>query len=446
MASSPRLTGAKSSSLPGRAALCRNGFVKIDRRVLARPPRPDPRGAALRLAGVRLPGRRGRGPRQGVDQGRPPGDLLEPASDRPDGRGGRGGGRGAATGARRRGRAGGPLPGPPGRASRHHPRDRSRRPLGSGGGERERRPGRRRLANHRLPGRARPGGVGGLAADHQRGRHPAGVARRRPHRAHAPAEPDHRPPRALLPVGQAHLRAARARRSLPGAAGGGPDGGARGRAAPRWWPGPACTPASSPTTSRPRPARAGLEPVEAVDLREGPGPVAEATRELVQIAPDSVLVAASREPRLAALLAGLQRRMPQARLFGGSGVLVGDPICQRRRSPAAARGGGGAGAHGSAPHAGCWRGSGPARGCGPQDPRRSGATSPCGWCSTRSRGPRAGAASARRADVVREALAPRAHRSPLGSYAVRPSGAVDGLGLALYRLEGDRFAPVRPLP
>ena len=191
--------------------------------------------------------------------------------------------------------------------------------------------------------------------------------------------------------------------------------------------------------------RAGLEPIEAVDLRKGPGPVAEATRELVQIAPDSVLVAASRSSGLAALLAGLQRRMPQARLFGGSGVLVGDRIASGGDplpplEAVAAR----------AP-------TGPtarrvlARIRNGQGLRTARPEALWGYESVRlvldsiARAQRA-AASARRADVVREALAPRAHRSPLGSYVVRPSGAVDGLGLALYRLEGDRFEPVRRLP
>ena len=137
--------------------------------------------------------------------------------------------------------------------------------------------------------------------------------------------------------------------------------------------------------------RAGLEPVEAIDLREGPGPVAEATRELVELAPDSVLVAAARSRSLAALLAGLQRRMPQARLFGGGGVLVGDPISSggdplppleavAARAPTS-----------RSRTAGRWPGSGPGRGCGPSAPRRSGATNPSAWCSTRFAGPSAAA-------------------------------------------------------
>ena len=191
--------------------------------------------------------------------------------------------------------------------------------------------------------------------------------------------------------------------------------------------------------------RAGLEPVEAIDLREGPGPVAEATRELVELAPDSVLVAAARSRSLAALLAGLQRRMPQARLFGGGGVLVGDPISSggdplppleavAARAPtsrpavrALARIRAGQGLRTVRPEA-LW-----------------------GYESVRLvldsiRRAQRGSGPARRGDVVREALSGRLRRSPLGAYSVRPTGAVEGLGLALYRLEGNRFAPVRRMP
>jgi hypothetical protein len=50
-----------------------------------------------------------------------------------------------------------------------------------------------------------------------------------------------------------------------------------------------------------------------------------------------------------------------------------------------------------------------------------------------------------RAEVVRAALTPRVRRSPIGTYEVRHNGAVEGLPMALYRLNGDRFEPVRTL-
>jgi hypothetical protein len=51
-----------------------------------------------------------------------------------------------------------------------------------------------------------------------------------------------------------------------------------------------------------------------------------------------------------------------------------------------------------------------------------------------------------RADVVSAALRPRERRGAIGPYAVRSNGAVEGLPLGLYRLEGDRFRLVRALP
>jgi ABC-type branched-subunit amino acid transport system substrate-binding protein len=50
-----------------------------------------------------------------------------------------------------------------------------------------------------------------------------------------------------------------------------------------------------------------------------------------------------------------------------------------------------------------------------------------------------------RADVIRAALRPRVRRSPIGTYQVRRNGAVEGLPMALYRLQGDRFEYLRTL-
>jgi hypothetical protein len=56
-----------------------------------------------------------------------------------------------------------------------------------------------------------------------------------------------------------------------------------------------------------------------------------------------------------------------------------------------------------------------------------------------------GGSRAERAGVIRAALRPRARSSPIGDYTVRQTGAVDGLPLALYRLQGDQFELGRTL-
>jgi hypothetical protein len=55
------------------------------------------------------------------------------------------------------------------------------------------------------------------------------------------------------------------------------------------------------------------------------------------------------------------------------------------------------------------------------------------------------AGPADRAEIIRAALRPRVRHSPIGTYRVRRSGAVEGLPLALYRLRGDRFEFVHSL-
>jgi ABC-type branched-subunit amino acid transport system substrate-binding protein len=50
-----------------------------------------------------------------------------------------------------------------------------------------------------------------------------------------------------------------------------------------------------------------------------------------------------------------------------------------------------------------------------------------------------------RADVVRAALTARVRRSPIGTYQVHRNGSVEGIPMALYRLEGDRFLAIRTL-
>jgi hypothetical protein len=47
--------------------------------------------------------------------------------------------------------------------------------------------------------------------------------------------------------------------------------------------------------------------------------------------------------------------------------------------------------------------------------------------------------------VIREALRTRTRHGPIGTYRVHRNGAVEGLPLGLYRLEGDRFEFLRTL-
>jgi hypothetical protein len=57
-----------------------------------------------------------------------------------------------------------------------------------------------------------------------------------------------------------------------------------------------------------------------------------------------------------------------------------------------------------------------------------------------------GGGPADRAGVVRAALRPRVRHARIGTYTVRRNGGVDGLPLALYRLQGDRLEYVHALP
>ena len=52
---------------------------------------------------------------------------------------------------------------------------------------------------------------------------------------------------------------------------------------------------------------------------------------------------------------------------------------------------------------------------------------------------------ATRADVIQAALRRRVRHSSIGTYEVRRNGAVEGLPVALYRLQGDRFEYLRTL-
>jgi branched-chain amino acid transport system substrate-binding protein len=192
---------------------------------------------------------------------------------------------------------------------------------------------------------------------------------------------------------------------------------------------------------------AGIEPVVVKDLRDDPQNTRDLPRQLAEDAPDAVVLALARGSGTGGLLAGLGRVLPQARLLTGSGVLVGAPLVA---------------ASAVAPPF-------PLEAVAPQSPHDAAADRMLrriaagqdlevlrpealwGFESMRvvldaiERAERAGA-PARRTDVVRAALTPRQRRSPIGTYEIRSSGAVQGLPLALYRLQGDRFQFVSSLP
>jgi branched-chain amino acid transport system substrate-binding protein len=196
--------------------------------------------------------------------------------------------------------------------------------------------------------------------------------------------------------------------------------------------------------------RAGIEPVETKDLRDDPDTVLDAPAELGELPPDAqpdaVVLALSRDRYTAELLAGLARALPQAVLLAGSGVLVGQPLVAAEGSlppPLEA----------VAPHA---PGVAAGRRILERIARDQGAelAQPAalwGYESMRVvleaiRAAQRARDLADRADVIRAALRPRTRRSAIGTYEVHRNGAVEGLSLALYRLQGDRFEYVRALP
>jgi branched-chain amino acid transport system substrate-binding protein len=191
----------------------------------------------------------------------------------------------------------------------------------------------------------------------------------------------------------------------------------------------------------------GIEPGKTEDLRDDPDTVVSAARDLAEQPPDSepdaVVLALARDRYTPQMLANLGRLLPQAELLTGDGILVGQPLVA---------------AEGSTPP--------PVEAVAPQPPpgpsrilrriaREQGAelASPAalwGYESVRVvldaiRAAQRGGQPADRIDVVRAALTPRVRRSPIGTYEVRRNGAVEGLPMGLYRLEGDRFELVRTL-
>ncbi len=196
---------------------------------------------------------------------------------------------------------------------------------------------------------------------------------------------------------------------------------------------------------------AGIEPVDAKDLRDDPDSVLDLPAELAEAKPDAqpdaVVLALARDRYTADLLAGLRQVLPQAALLTASGILVGKPLVAAPDStppaleavaPEAPRGNGEAVARRLLARIASGQGEAvaqPAALWGYESVRVV-----LDAIRTAQRG-----GPADRAGVVRAALRPRVRRSPIGTYEVHRNGAVDGLGVALYRLEGDRFEFVRSL-
>ena len=193
--------------------------------------------------------------------------------------------------------------------------------------------------------------------------------------------------------------------------------------------------------------RRGLEPDQTENLRDDPDTVLNAARDLSQkppdAKPDAVVLALARDRYTPQLLADLGRSLPQAELFTGEGILVGQPLV-------AAEGSAPASLEAVAPQAP----PGPSRVLArierTQGADVAGPAALWGYEAVRVvldaiRVAQRGGRPADRVAVVRAALAPRVRRSPIGTYQVRRNGAVEGLPIALYRLRGDRFEVVRTL-
>jgi branched-chain amino acid transport system substrate-binding protein len=195
-----------------------------------------------------------------------------------------------------------------------------------------------------------------------------------------------------------------------------------------------------------RAREAGIEPVEAKELRDETGVLRDVPRELAELQPDAVVLAISRDRGTAALLSGFARTLPQARLLTGSGVLVGEPLAPAAVPPfleAVAAQPPDDDPSGLAQRA-------MRRIARDQDLDESRQEMLAGYESVRLvldavRAAQRGGEPAARESVVREALAGRERRSVLGTYEVHGNGTVEGLPLALWRLRGGRFEFVRTL-
>jgi branched-chain amino acid transport system substrate-binding protein len=196
---------------------------------------------------------------------------------------------------------------------------------------------------------------------------------------------------------------------------------------------------------------ADIAPVEAKDLRDDPDTVLSAPGELADAPPDAqpdgVVLALARDRYTAQLLAGLRRELPQARLITGDGVLVAQPLAAAGSEPVELEA--------IAPQPP--RGAGAAQGlrvlhriARDQGPELATPAALWGYESARValdaiRSAQRDGGPATRADVIQAALRRRVRHSPIGTYEVRRNGAVEGLPVALYRLQGDRFEYLRTL-
>jgi branched-chain amino acid transport system substrate-binding protein len=189
----------------------------------------------------------------------------------------------------------------------------------------------------------------------------------------------------------------------------------------------------------------GMTAIEGEDLRDDPETVKEVAADLAEVQPDAIVLALARDRQTPELLAALGEALPQAPLITGSGVLVSQPlVAAPGGSPASVEAVAPAPPEGTA-----------ARGVLKRIAREQGAelATPAalwGYESMRValeaiRAAQRGGKPAERAGVIRAALRARDRRAPIGSYEVHRNGAVSGLPLALYRLEGDRFELARTL-
>jgi branched-chain amino acid transport system substrate-binding protein len=185
---------------------------------------------------------------------------------------------------------------------------------------------------------------------------------------------------------------------------------------------------------------AGMTAIEGQDLRDDPDTVTEVAADLAEVEPDAVVLALARDAHTSELLAALGAALPQAPLLTGSGILVGQPlVADPDGTPPASLE-----AVAPAPPDNPDANRVLRRIARDQAPDLAVPAALWGYESMRValdaiRAAQRGGSRAERAGVIRAALRPRSRSSPIGAYTVRRTGAVDGLPLALYRLQGDRF-------
>jgi branched-chain amino acid transport system substrate-binding protein len=190
---------------------------------------------------------------------------------------------------------------------------------------------------------------------------------------------------------------------------------------------------------------AGMETVDAKDMTDDPETVADVVADLAEKQPDAVVLALARDPNTSDLLAALGRSLPQAHLLTGSGVLVGQPMVAAPGAPEV-----GLEAVAPEPPENRLAARTLKRIARQQSSELAQPAALWGYESMRLvldaiEAAQNGDKPADRAGVLRAALNARMRRSPIGTYEVLRTGAVEGIPLALYRLEGDRFELTRTL-